>query len=518
MMRKLVAPLSLTALLMLSSSAGAGLFDSNGYPSKGRAIDQLKPAADYNDVLKGRPLALGIMRTRGQGFVPSRELHDYAHGVMMRLLAGVKLPPSFQPDVHILATPEFAGECTPDGTLIISVGLLEQLETEDELAFVMGHELAHAIYRHQTPNWAKKAQYFAVVHGSAVDAVATGAQVTIGGQAGNNVLRGLDVAQHLAKLSANVLMPQMSKSQEDAADALGFDLLVKAGYDPQAPLAVMDKLAQQEAEAAAAAAAAKAAAQKDKGNDSGGGFMNKVGGGLSMLGTIAAGGRPSTDQVADIAIFAFDSAVDSMADDATTHHPATERADMLSTYYFAAYRDNGPVAPTPLPWAVESKSPLKPHLIALLSHYTDAENASAYIADAHQGNAVQAQAQLARATAAPTSDHAYTDFVAAEYYETRNPKQSEAALARAAAGPEPSWEVYSKLADIYIARRDYPHAQALMDQAVVRFEDSPVLLPKRIQLYVLEGRDSDAKALVPKCKTYDIDELTDACKKAAGQR
>lgn len=516
-MRRYVIPLSLSALLMLSSSAGAGMFDSNGYPSKGRAIDALKPASDYSDVLKGRPLALGIMRTRGQGFVPSRELHDYARGVMMRLLAGVKLPPSFQPDVHILATPEFAGECTPDGTLIITVGLLEQLETEDELAFVMGHELAHAIYRHQTPDWAKKAQYFAVVHGSAVDAVAVGAQAAIGGQAGNNILRGLDVAQHLAKLSANVLMPQMSKSQEDAADALGFDLLVKAGYDPQAPLAVMDKLAQQEAEAAASAAAAKAAAQKDKGSDSGGGLMSKLGGGLSIVGTLAAGGRPSTDQVADIAIFAFDSAVDSMADDATTHHPATERADMLSTYYFASYRDAGPVAPTPLPWAAESKSPLKPHLIALLSHYTDAENASAYIADAHQGNAAQAQAQIARATAAPTSDHAYTGFVAAEYYDSRNPKLSEAALARAAAGPEPSWEVYSKLTDVYIARNDYGHAQALMDQAVVRFEDSPVLLPKRIQVYRLQGRDADAQALVPKCKSYGIDALTDACKKQAGK-
>jgi hypothetical protein len=42
-----------------------------------------------------------------------------------------------------------------------------------------------------------------------------------------------------------------------------------------------------------------------------------------------------------------------------------------------------------------------------------------------------------------------------------------------------------------------------------------VLLPKR-QLYRLEGRGSDAQALVPKCKSYDIDELTDACKKKAG--
>ena len=85
------------------------------------------------------------------------------------------------------------------------------------------------------------------------------------------------------------------------------------------------------------------------------------------------------------------------------------------------------------------------------------------------------------------------------------------------AGPEPSWEVYSRLVDVYIARNDYTRAQALMDQAVVRFEDSPVLLPKRIQLYRLEGRGADAEALLPKCKSYDIDELTDRCKKEAGK-
>lgn len=512
-MRKATALLSLTAALLLSSTAGAGLFDSNGYPSRGRAIDALKPAADYSDVLKGRPLALGIMRTRGQGFVPSAELHTYARGVMMRLLAGVKLPASFQPEVHILATPEFGGECTPDGTLIITVGLLEQLETEDELAFVMGHELAHAIYRHQQRDWYKKAQFYAVASGSAIDTIA---QAQFGDQANADIARAQDVAQHMAKLSANLLMPQMAKGDEDQADALGFDLLVKAGYDPEAPLAVMDKLAQQEAEAAAAAQAARDATKKGGGSSGSGGLLDKIGGNLDQV-TALATGHINTDQAADLAIFAFDSAVDGMADDATTHHPAKERADLLSAYLFSAYRDTAPVSPTPLPWAPDSKSPLKPKLMALLAHYTDAENAAAYIADASQGTASGAQAQVARATAAPTGDHAYTDFVAAEYYDgKRQQKLSEAALLRAANGPEPSWEIYSRLIDVYIARRDYGHAQALTDRAVVRFEDSPVLLPKRIHLYRLEGRSADAQALLPKCKSYEIDELTVACKKEAG--
>lgn len=489
----------------------------DGYPGHGKALEQLQPASDYSDKLKGRPLALGIMRTRGQGFVPSPALHDYVQGVMLRLLKGVNMPASFRPEVRILAAPQFAGECTPDGTLILTVGLLEQLETEDELAFVIGHELAHAIYRHEAPDWFKKSQYYAVVNGTAVDTVAQSAAFALGGATGTNIGRALDVAQHLAKLSSNVLMPQMERGQEDAADALGFDLMVKAGYDPEAPLAVMDKLAQQEVEAERAAQAAKAAAKGSSSDDdsSGGGMFGKITNVAGGLGSLLMGGRPSNDQIADLAIFAFDSAVDNMAEDATTHHPAKVREDLLSDYEFREYRAILPAQPTPLPWAPQSASPLKPQLTALMVHYTAAEDAAAYIADSSQGSPVKTKSDIARAVETPTTDHAYTEFVAAEYYQgAGQAPQSQAALEKAIAGPEPSWEVYSRLTDIYIAQDQYPRAQTLMDQAVTRFDNSPVLYPKRIQLYRLQGRMADANALLPQCKSADIDELYDACKKA----
>src|SRR5690349_13441233 len=149
----------------------------DGYPASGKALDELVPAANYSPALQGRTLALGILRSRAQGFVPSPQLHDYVKGVLVRLLKGVALPPSFTPEVRILAAPEFAGECTPDGTLVVTVGLLEQIENEDELAFVMGHEVAHAIYRHEAKNWAKKSQYYAVVNGTSRDAVAQSALI-----------------------------------------------------------------------------------------------------------------------------------------------------------------------------------------------------------------------------------------------------------------------------------------------------------------------------------------------------
>jgi len=209
--------------------------------------------------------------------------------------------------------------------------------------------------------------------------------------------------------------------------------------------------------------------------------------------------------------------VDNMSEEAVSHHPAPERLKLLSNYAFKQYRDTLPAAPTPLPWAEGNKTKDGVAMTALLAHYAAAENAAAYIADENQGTPDSARSEVTRSSTAPTADHAYTQFVAYEYYDKNNQKPlSEAALERAANGPEASWEVYSRLIDIHIGRNDWAGALRLMDQAVIRFEDSPVLLPKHIQILAGQGDYAGASALIPKCKSYDIKELTDACKKAAG--
>ena len=504
------------ALCLLSAPALA-----DGYPRSGRAIDALHPASNYADVASGRPLALGIMRARANGFVPSPLIQDYANGVLQKLLRGLPLPASFQPQVRVLAAPEFSALCTPDGTIVITIGLLEQLDNEDELAFVLGHEVAHAIYRHHEKDWYKKSQYFAVVNGAAVQQIADAALVA-GVASGSDIARGLTIARHLSTLTSKVLAPQMSRDQEDQADALGFDLMVRAGYDSEAALAVMDKLALQEEEAEAAARAAKEAARE---NNRGAGHSSSSGGGLfggssgGLLGGVGnimgAVNNAMSGNWTDVAIFAFGAAVDNMSDEAVSHHPAPERVKLLSSYQFTQYRDTLPAQPTPLPWAEGTRDKNGIAMTAVLAHYAAAENAAAYLADPRQGSAESARSEVTRSSTAPTSDHAYTQYVASVYWDKNGSKpQSEAALQRAANGPEASWEIYSRLIDYHTARDDWSGALKLMDQAVIRFEDSPVLLPKHIQLLVGAGRASEANALLPKCKSYDIDELTDACKKA----
>ena len=74
--------IALASALLTTASAQASVGD--GYPGRGTAISQVSAATDYNDVLAGRPLALGIMRARAQGFVPSPQLQTYVQGVLAR--------------------------------------------------------------------------------------------------------------------------------------------------------------------------------------------------------------------------------------------------------------------------------------------------------------------------------------------------------------------------------------------------------------------------------------------------
>ena len=156
--------------------------------------------------------------------------------------------------------------------------------------------------------------------------------------------------------------------------------------------------------------------------------------------------------------------------------------ELLSTYAFKQYRDTLPAQPTPLPWAAEgNKSKEGVADVAALPLRSSGKRGCLY--RGRPPGMRRQRSEVMRSSTPPTTDHAYTQFVAYEYYDKNNQKPlSEQALQRAANGPEPSWEVYSRLIDIHMARNDYVGAQTIMNQAVVRFENSPVLLPKRIQI------------------------------------
>lgn len=112
------------------------------------------------------------------------------------------------------------------GRMAVYTGLLEQVKpTDDELAQVIGHEIAHALSAHT-------AEKMSV-------ALATNVAVTAVAVASENrevVLTGTALAAALA-----VTLPN-SRQAEREADRIGIELAAKAGYDPRAAVTLWQKM------------------------------------------------------------------------------------------------------------------------------------------------------------------------------------------------------------------------------------------------------------------------------------
>jgi predicted Zn-dependent protease len=114
------------------------------------------------------------------------------------------------------------------GKMALYSGRVIQLKaTDDELAQVLGHEIAHALAKHS-------AEKMSVAMASSIGVVAVGAASERKGLA----LTGAALAAALAVQRPN------SRAAESEADRIGIELAAKAGYDPRAAITLWQKMAE----------------------------------------------------------------------------------------------------------------------------------------------------------------------------------------------------------------------------------------------------------------------------------
>lgn len=112
------------------------------------------------------------------------------------------------------------------GKMALYTGLVKQVKpTDDELAQVLGHEIAHALAKHT-------AERMSV-------AMATQLGVVAIGMASNSPGRDVALAAVAAQLAVN--LPN-SRSAETEADRIGIELAARAGYDPRAAITLWRKM------------------------------------------------------------------------------------------------------------------------------------------------------------------------------------------------------------------------------------------------------------------------------------
>lgn len=130
----------------------------------------------------------------------------------------------WQWEVNLLKSPQINAFCMPGGKIAVYSGLIESLKpTDDELAIVMGHEIAHALREHARERLAKN------------ELTNIGASV-LGYTLGKG--RYSDVFHVGGKL----LTLKFSRQNETDADIVGLELSSRAGYDPRAGITLWAKM------------------------------------------------------------------------------------------------------------------------------------------------------------------------------------------------------------------------------------------------------------------------------------
>ncbi len=117
----------------------------------------------------------------------------------------------------------------PGGTIAATRGLLAALESEAELAALLGHEIGHVCARHTAERMTK---------GMLASLVVTGAALAVQQQSRD----AGDLTAGLGAVFAGGLLARYSRGDEREADALGLEYMTRAGYSPEGCVALMDRL------------------------------------------------------------------------------------------------------------------------------------------------------------------------------------------------------------------------------------------------------------------------------------
>jgi predicted Zn-dependent protease len=173
---------------------------------------QLSFMSEDQEIQMGRELDAQVRQE--MGIYQDEALGKYVEDIGMRL-ARLSPRPNLPWHFTIIDSPAVNAFALPGGYIYITRGIVAAMNSEAQLAGVIGHEIGHVTARH------------------------TAQQITRSQIAGVGLLAGMilssDVARYgeLAQQSLGLLFLKFSRDDETQADELGIRYCTKAGYDPR---------------------------------------------------------------------------------------------------------------------------------------------------------------------------------------------------------------------------------------------------------------------------------------------
>ncbi len=137
---------------------------------------------------------------------------------------------NFAWEFNLVKSNEMNAWCMPGGKIVVYEGIMKIVGSDDDLAVVLGHEVAHAVAKHANERMSQQV------------AAQAGAQVLAGVLSGQSY-QTQAIAQQVYGLGAQYgVMQPFSRKHESEADKMGLVLMTIAGYNPQNAITFWQKM------------------------------------------------------------------------------------------------------------------------------------------------------------------------------------------------------------------------------------------------------------------------------------
>ncbi len=226
-----VSKLSVAVVLSMAALAGGPTWAREGVDvGKQSWATRLVPAEDVEQAAQQQYAQMGQEARQKGALLPD----NHPQVVRLRAIAQRLIPFSYEWnkrasqwkwEVNVLNSKELNAFCMPGGKIAFYTGILDQLKlTDDEVAMVMGHEIAHALREHARERMGK----------------------TSATKLGANLISGLlglgSTGDALLNMGGQLLTLKFSRENESEADLVGMELAARAGYDPRAGVSLWQKM------------------------------------------------------------------------------------------------------------------------------------------------------------------------------------------------------------------------------------------------------------------------------------
>ncbi|MDP5077966.1 MAG: M48 family metalloprotease [Nonlabens sp.] len=182
----------------------------------------------YVDLTVDEEIALGLqaapsMMQQHGGLHPDSQAQAQLDAIGAKLVtSSIARKSGYKWEFHLLADDRTINAfALPGGQCFITAALYSQLENEDQLAGVMGHEIGHVIAKHSAARMSKDGLAQGVITGVAV---------------------GADGGAEAAQAIAQMLTMKYGRDDELQSDQLGVKMMIDAGYNPEEMIGVMNIL------------------------------------------------------------------------------------------------------------------------------------------------------------------------------------------------------------------------------------------------------------------------------------